>query len=257
MLRTLMGGDVTIAGGAPMGTSHVVWVHDSSVPEVRGYLDGVLQQTVPQISPGTGIVSTAADFQVMNYTSPMRLGNAMDDFRFYRRAITDAEVMAWAQCGGGGTGTTFCDPASSNSTGTPALLTGALGSGVGSDLHLELTGGPPGQLAFVLVGTEGTIGMPISNGQFCLVGTATAQFYNYSVAGTDMNSIGGFDATGTMFNASMTSTTGFGFDVPNTIPDSVPIPIMAGDTWHFQCWYRDTVAGVGSSNFSNGLSVTF
>jgi hypothetical protein len=193
----------------------------------------------------------------MNYTSPMRLGNAMDDFRFYRRAITDAEVMAWAQCGGGGTGTTFCDPASSNSTGTPALLTGALGSGVGSDLHLELTGGPPGQLAFVLVGTEGTIGMPISNGQFCLVGTATAQFYNYSVAGTDMNSIGGFDATGTMFNASMTSTTGFGFDVPNTIPDSVPIPIMAGDTWHFQCWYRDTVAGVGSSNFSNGLSVTF
>jgi hypothetical protein len=32
---------------------------------------------------------------------------------------------------------------------------------------------------------------------------------------------------------------------------------MAGDTWHFQGWYRDTPAGSGQSNFTNGLSVTF
>ncbi len=258
MLRTLMGGDVTIVGGAPVGPSHVVWVHDSSVPEVRGYLNGVLQQTVPQTSPGAGLDSTAADFEVMTYTNAMRSGNEMDDFRFYRRAITDAEVTAWSQCGGGGgTGTTFCDPASNNSTGAPAVLSGAFGSGVGSDLHLEITGGTPGQLAFVLVGNEATSGTPVSHGTFCLTGTSTAQFHYYRVGGTDMSSIGGFDATGTMVNASTTSTTGFGFDVPTTIPDTVPIVITAGDTWHFQCWYRDTLAGVGSSNFSNGLSVTF
>ena len=101
------------------------------------------------------------------------------------------------------------------------------------------------------------MGIPVSNGQFCLVGTPTAQFFRYNVAGTTMNSIGGFDATGTMINAAGTSTTGFGFDVPSTIPDSVPVAIMAGDTWHFQGWYRDTPAGAGSSNFTNGLSVTF
>ena len=156
-----------------------------------------------------------------------------------------------------GIGTPFCDPNNSNSTGGPATMVGTFGSGVGSDLHLEITGGPVGQLTYVLVGNEATAGIPISNGQFCLVGTPTAQFFRYNVAGTDMNSIGGFDATGTMINAVGTSTTGFGYDVPSTIPDTVPLAIMAGDTWHFQGWYRDTAAGVGSSNFTNGLSVTF
>jgi hypothetical protein len=32
---------------------------------------------------------------------------------------------------------------------------------------------------------------------------------------------------------------------------------LAGDTWHFQAWFRDTAAAAGSSNFTNGLSVTF
>ncbi|MCP5022141.1 MAG: hypothetical protein GY930_10225 [bacterium] len=72
-----------------------------------------------------------------------------------------------------------------------------------------------------------------------------------------MNSIGGFDASGTMINASGTSTTGLGFDAPDTIPNTVPFIIMAGDTWNFQCWYRDTPSGAGSSKFSNGLSATF
>ncbi len=152
---------------------------------------------------------------------------------------------------------TFCDPASSNSTGAPAVLSGVTGSGIGSGLHLEVTGGVPGQLAYILAGNEATAGTAVSNGLFCLVGTSTAQFFRYNVAGTDMNSIGGFDAFGVMINASGTSTTGFGFDVPTTIPATVPILIMAGDTWHFQAWYRDTPAAVGSSNFTNGLSVMF
>ena len=168
---------------------------------------------------------------------------------------TNSFIVEWDS--GGGVGTPFCSPANANSTGVPAVLTGSTGTGVGSDLHLEINDGVPGQLAYMLAGNEATVGIPVSNGQFCLVGTPTAQFFRFNVSGTDMNSIGGFDATGTMINAAGTSTTGFGFDVPSTIPDSVPITIMVGDTWHFQGWYRDTPAGVGSSNFTNGLSVTF
>ncbi|MCA9000357.1 MAG: hypothetical protein KDB61_00440 [Planctomycetes bacterium] len=154
---------------------------------------------------------------------------------------------------------TFCDPANANSTGNSTVLSGSWGTGIGSDLHLEMTGGVPGQLAYMLVGNEATSGfaIPGANGPLCLVGTSTAQFFRYNVAGTPMNSIGGFDATGTWINVSGTSTTGFGFDVPSTIPDTTPITILAGDTWHFQGWYRDTPAGAGQSNFSNGLSVTF
>ncbi|MEZ5974834.1 MAG: hypothetical protein R3E96_08315 [Planctomycetota bacterium] len=40
-------------------------------------------------------------------------------------------------------------------------------------------------------------------------------------------------------------------------PDPGFTTIQAGDTWHFQLWYRDTPAGTGHSNLSNGVSYTF
>ncbi|MDF1837965.1 MAG: hypothetical protein P1V35_08855, partial [Planctomycetota bacterium] len=159
-------------------------------------------------------------------------------------------------------GTPFCDPASLNSTGQPAALSGTwiTGAGIGgglSDLHLEVTDGVPGMLGYFLIGTEATSGIPISDGNFCLVGTG-GLFYRYNLAGTSMNSIGGFNASGTLVNASGTSTVGTGFDVPEMVPGSpIPFPILAGNTWHFQCWYRDTPSGSGHSNFSSALSVTF
>ncbi len=183
-----------------------------------------------------GLVDELEYVQVVN-------SHSVDDFTY---TIPDA-----------GMGTPFCDPGSTNSTGGSTELAGSPSTSAGSGLHLEMTGGVPGQLAYMLAGNEATAGVAISDGLFCLVGTPTAAFYRYNVAGSPMNSIGGFDATGTWINTSGTSSTGFGFDVPGTIPSGVPITIMAGDTWHFQGWYRDTPAGAGHSNFSNGLSVTF
>jgi hypothetical protein len=119
-----------------------------------------------------------------------------------------------------------------------------------------MTGGAPGQLAYMLAGNVSTSGVAYGDGLLCLVGVPIARLYRFNVPGP-MNSIGGFDASGTWVNVAGTSTTGFGFDVPVTIPAAIPIAIMAGDTWHFQGWYRDTPAGVGHSNFSDGLSVTF
>ncbi|MDF1837585.1 MAG: hypothetical protein P1V35_06950 [Planctomycetota bacterium] len=149
-------------------------------------------------------------------------------------------------------GTQFCTP-SNNSAGTSALLTGVAGTGVGSDLRLQVAQGVPGEVGYFLAGNEATGGVALHNGMFCLVGTGTAQVYRYNVAGSPFNSIGRFDASGELENLMGTSTTGIGFDVPAAIPSHVPITIMDGDTWHFQFWHRDS----GGSNFSNGLSVTF
>ncbi len=156
------------------------------------------------------------------------------------------------------TGTTFCDPAVSNSYGEPVVLSGYFGSGVGSNLHLEATGGPSGKLCYFLVsGAANEPGIQIADGYFCLGG----QFYRYSlVAGGVFASEGLFGNDGVHQNALGTSTVGTGYDVASSIPHSIPFPILAGNTWHFQAWYRDDVPQDGvltTSNFSNGLSVTF
>ncbi len=154
------------------------------------------------------------------------------------------------------TGTSFCN-VTNNSTGQPTTLTGAFGSGVGSDLHLEVTQGVPGELAYFLAGNEATSGVVTSNGLNCLVGTGTAQVFRYNVAGGLSNSVGRFDSSGVFQNLVGTSSTGSGFDVPDTIPSTPSTMIMSGDTWHFQVWHRDRAVQTSDSNFSNGLSVTF
>jgi hypothetical protein len=72
-----------------------------------------------------------------------------------------------------------------------------------------------------------------------------------------MNSIGQFDGSGVFQNLAGTSSVGSGFDVPAALPDPPAGVISAGSTWNFQLWYRDGGAGPGSSNFSDGISVTF
>lgn len=154
------------------------------------------------------------------------------------------------------TGTTFC-AATANSSGVPALLTGNFGTGVGSDLHLEVSGGVPNEFGYFLAGNEITSGVMISGGMNCLIGTPTAQMFRYNVAGTEAISVGRFNSAGVFQNLVGTSQTGAGFDVPCMIPSGIPFPILSGDTWQFQLWYRDTGVMAGHSNFSSGLSVTF
>ncbi len=161
--------------------------------------------------------------------------------------------------------TSFCDPASNNSSGNPAVLTGSFGSGVGSDLHLDVSGGPlpfadgSRQLGYFLVGNLAQPGTPVSDGLFCLIGSG-AQYGRYNVVGTTRSSASLFDAAGNLENMVGTGgTSGYGFDVPSEIYISgVGLgTITAGDTYHFQAWFRDTLSGSGRSNFTNGLSVNF
>ncbi len=160
----------------------------------------------------------------------------------------------------------FCNPAPNNSTGSPAVLTCACGSGFETGLHLDVSGGPlplsggTRMLGYFLVGNEATPGITISDGLFCLVGTPTAFFGRYNVAGTTRYSLGLFDADGNLENTVGTGgISGYGFDVPFDIgiAGSPATTIMSGDTYHFQCWYLDRLAGIGHSNFSNAVSVTF
>ncbi len=172
-------------------------------------------------------------------------GNA--DCNFYDLTVTGTECFP-------PTGVTFCDPMDVNSTGFPTVLSGTWGSGVGSQLRLSVQQGPPTEFGFVLMGTApADPGLPVSFGRLCLDGSGGNAFGRYSVTGQDLNSTGQFDAQGDLVNLVGTSGSGFGFDVPLTLPLPGLPTIQSGETWHFQMWHRD---GAGST-FSNGLSVTF
>ena len=36
-----------------------------------------------------------------------------------------------------------------------------------------------------------------------------------------------------------------------------PVVVVPGDSWNFQCWHRDAVGGVATSNFTDGYAITF
>lgn len=151
-------------------------------------------------------------------------------------------------------GNVFCDDALVNSTGASTSLTAQLTSYTGTGLHLEARRGPVGQFGYFLVGSASDpVGTVIDQGKLCLSLAPGEELGRYNVAGTNLNSIGQFSATGQLVNLANTAGTGTGFDVPLELP-TVSGTIVSGQTWYFQLWHRD----VGTlSNFSNGIGFAF
>lgn len=150
----------------------------------------------------------------------------------------------------------FCSPAAANSTGFPVSLSC---SATGGNLHLDAFSGPPGEFGYFLVGTatQTMNPTPVGQGFLCLALGGGNALGRYNITGSTRNSLGQFDASGALQNWVGTSTTGLGFDIPSQLPFPGGPMISAGQTLHFQLWYRDTAAGSGQSNLSNGLSFTF
>lgn len=124
-----------------------------------------------------------------------------------------------------------------NSTGSGALLTGSNSSSVGlDDLHLKVTQVPINQWGIVFRGNAMVGPLPFGDGFRC--------------AGGNIRRLG-------VQNSGLTGEYNFG---PGIVAASgaTSIPIVAGSTWNFQAWYRNTAGPCGNGfNLSNGLSVTF
>ncbi|MCP3917724.1 MAG: hypothetical protein GY711_19445 [bacterium] len=134
-------------------------------------------------------------------------------------------------------GTSYCGPAIPNSTSFPGEITG-IGSPVADSNALMLTASqlPPGQFGYFLVGqTQGFFNPPGSQGLICLNGNIGR--YN-QIANIIQGPTGSIQADLT------------------ALPVNPPQAAMAGETWNFQCWYRDLNPTL-TSNFTDGLTVTF
>lgn len=141
-------------------------------------------------------------------------------------------------------GSSFCGPAQDNSAGRPGKIT-ARGSLRAADNNITLVASdlPDNIFGFFLVSRgQGLVMNPAGSwGHLCL---------------------GGSQPIGRLNGASSIGfSQGGRFEVPIDLT-RIPEPpstsaVQAGESWNFQAWHRDTVAGQAGSNFTDGLQITF
>ena len=143
---------------------------------------------------------------------------------------------------GMGFGANYCGPAVANSTGASATMS-ASGSPIVANNSLTLVGEdlPDGSFAFFLTSmAQGFVANPGgSQGNLCL----SAPIGRYVGPG--------------QIQQSMMGTITLPLDLTQTPTPTGLVAIAAGETWNFQAWYRDVVGASATSNFTDGLSITF
>ncbi|MCP3917343.1 MAG: hypothetical protein GY711_17490 [bacterium] len=138
----------------------------------------------------------------------------------------------------GGTSTRYCSPAVPNSSGQSAVIDVA-GTFLAGEQPVRLSAGrlPQNQFGYFLVGESMGFTQPAaSQGNLCLA----TRIGRYA---TDVMSSG---AAGTME---------LDIDI-QALPLTPPAPVVAGETWHFQGWFRDLNPGQ-TSNFTDAVAVSF
>ena len=123
-------------------------------------------------------------------------------------------------------------------------MIGATGSATvaSNNLTLEASSLPLNAFGFFLASrTQGSVNQPGgSQGVLCLGGQ-----------------IGRYVGPGQIKNSGATGAFSLALNLAQTPTPTGPVAIAAGETWNFQCWYRDAVGGSATSNFTNGLNVVF
>lgn len=149
------------------------------------------------------------------------------------------DVLSWTW-NDADVGQNYCGPANTNSTGAPGVI-GATGSEfvASNDLALTASALPPGQFAtFVTSQTTGfTAAYGGGQGNLCLggaMGQHKALVGNTGAAGVYSSAI---DLT------QVPTPTGF-------------VSVLPGETWNWQCWFRDQNP-TRTTNLTDAIAITF
>jgi len=144
---------------------------------------------------------------------------------------------------GGLLGTNYCGPAVSNSSGGPGEITaaGSLGA-ADNDVTLSVSSLPQNSFGFFLTSqTQGFVTSPGgSAGNLCLGGA-----------------IGRYVGPGQIQNSGTVGGFTLALDLTQTPQPTGFVSVQAGETWSYQCWFRDAVGGVATSNFTDGLELVY
>jgi hypothetical protein len=149
-------------------------------------------------------------------------------------SLREVEVMADA------VGAPFCSPGNSTSLGAPAFIH-AFGSAVagGHPLALVATGLPSSSAGYFLCSrTTGSAMPPASQGVLCLGGNIGRISVPVLQVAPQGRRFGRFVDT-------------------LALPGNPPSAVAAGQTWYFQAWFRDSIAGTATSNFTDAVAIQF
>lgn len=149
----------------------------------------------------------------------------------------------YGDCNGGGGITKFCNPADGHFDNTSGIDVSGHTLSQGP-ITVCLTGGPPSEVGFLLLGSGNLIVVqpPGSVGDLCIAGDFLARY------GKDVGIIDGAGSLCTDIQNSFTGGPNYG------IPGSGGV-IQGGDTWNFQYWHRQPAGQL--STFSEAAAVTF
>jgi hypothetical protein len=199
---------------------------------VELYLDGalVLQSNIGPLNTGNNL-----NFTTNNYSNGTAFNGCIRELR-----VSNDTTLG--PTGPTPIGSNYCT-AVPNSTGNIGAI-GATGSDdvVDNDVTLAATDLPNNAFGYFLTSqTQGFVQNPGgSSGNLCLGG-----------------SIGRYVGPGQIKNTGATGSYTLQLNLPTTPQPAGSVSIAAGETWNFQSWYRDAVGGTPTSNFTNGLAITF
>jgi len=216
---------------------------DIGISNDNGATWSVLEVVGPA-GPGTSGGWIEASFNVASILTPtatMRVRFVASDFgsgSIVEAAIDDFKVFD-LDCGTG-IGSSYCTT-SANSSANVAFIEG-MGSNVVANNDLTLVARDLAMNQFALFVVSQSSGFTPnaggSAGNLCLglpIGRYNSQVSNSGSLG---------QVTLTVDNTLMPLPTGF-------------VAVQAGETWYFQTWFRDSLAGIPSSNYTRGYAVTF
>ena len=146
--------------------------------------------------------------------------------------------------GRGISGMSYCGPAAPNSSGLSASIL-ALGTNEAqlNELKLRVNDAGTNTFGFFLVSPVSQPATPVigSAGRLCLGGA-----------------IGRYVAPGQVQSTGLTGSFELNLDLTAIPTPTVgPVAALPGATWYFQAWFRDFASTGPTSNFSDGVEVTF